>query len=169
MMPPKGASGMIIVLMGVTSSGKTTAGRLLAEATGFRFYDADDFHPAANIDKMRQGIALNDADRRPWLEALRDLVRHCLAERVDAVLACSALKESYRRYLRIDPQVRLFYLKADCRLIKQRLRQRQGHFMHPDLLASQFATLEEPRDAVWVDAALDPDAIVATVRRALQI
>jgi gluconokinase len=112
---------------------------------------------------------LNDADRQPWLETLRDLVRRCLAEHTDAVLACSALKESYRRYLLIDPQVRLSYLRADQALIRARLLQRRGHFMHPNLLASQFATLEEPKDALWVDASRGPDEIVAALRRQLQV
>jgi len=160
---------MVIILMGVTASGKTTVGRMLAVELAYRFYDADDFHPRANIDKMRRGIALDDADRRPWLEALSDLVRRSLAGHTDAVLACSALKQSYRRSLLIDPQVRLVYLKADHDLIRQRLRRRQGHFMNPDLLASQFATLEEPQEALWVDASLEPPEIVAAVRRQLQI
>jgi gluconokinase len=160
---------MVIILMGVTGSGKTTVGRLLAKALGYQFYDADDFHPRANIDKMSQGIPLNDADRQPWLETLRDLVRRCLAEHTDAVLACSALKESYRGYLLIDPQVRLSYLRADQELIRARLLQRRGHFMHSDLLASQFATLEEPKDALWVEASLGRHEIVAALRRQLQV
>jgi gluconokinase len=160
---------MVIILMGVTSSGKTTLGRLLAEALGYQFYDADDFHPGVNIDKMSRGIPLDDIDRQPWLETLRGLVRRCLAEHTDAVLACSALKEIYRRYLLCDPQVRLVYLKADRELIRERLLQRRGHFMNPALLASQFATLEEPKDALWVDASLAPGEIIATIRRQLQI
>ncbi len=160
---------MVIILMGVTSSGKTTLGRLLAEAIGYQFYDADDFHPGVNIDKMSRGIPLDDIDRQPWLETLRDLIRRCLAEHTDAVLACSALKEVYRRYLLCDPQVRLVYLKADPELIHERLLQRRGHFMNPALLASQFATLEEPKDALWVDASLVPGEIIATIRRQLQI
>jgi gluconokinase len=160
---------MIIILMGVTASGKTTVGRLLAAASGYQFYDADDFHPSANIDKMRQGIPLDDADRRPWLETLRDLVRRCLAEQCNVVLACSALKEDYRRYLLIDPGVRLVYLKADEELIRQRLQRRQGHFMSPALLQSQFTTLEEPRNALWADASRSPQEIVATLRRRLEI
>lgn len=160
---------MVIILMGVTSSGKTTVGLILAKSLGYEFFDADDFHPRANIDKMSRGIPLDDADRQPWLETLRDLVCRCLAEPTDAVLACSALKEGYRRYLASDPQVRLVYLKADQDLIRERLLQRRGHFMSPALLESQFATLEEPKDALWVDASLAPGEIVATIRRQLQI
>jgi gluconokinase len=160
---------MVIILMGVAGSGKTTVGRMLAEALGYQFYDADDFHPGVNIDKMSRGIPLDDFDRQPWLETLRDLIRRCLAEHTDAVLACSALKEVYRRYLLCDPQVRLVYLKADPELIHERLLQRRGHFMNPALLASQFATLEEPKDALWVDASLVPGEIIATIRRQLQI
>ena len=159
---------MVIILMGVTSSGKTTVGRLLAGALGYQFYDADDFHPPANLDKMSRGIPLDDTDRQPWLETLRDLVRRCLAEQTDAVLACSALKEAYRRYLLIDPHVRLVYLQADQELIRERLLQRRRHFMNPALLESQFATLEEPKDALWVEASLSPREIVATIRHQLQ-
>jgi gluconokinase len=160
---------MVIVLMGVTASGKTTVGRLLARACDYLFYDADDFHPRVNIDKMQHGMPLDDADRRPWLATLRDLVRRCLAENTDAVLACSALKECYRRYLLIDPQVRLIYLKADRGLIRRRLQQRRGHFMSPALLESQFATLEEPQDAIWLDASLNPLDIITLIRHRLQI
>jgi gluconokinase len=160
---------MVIILMGVTASGKTTVGRLLAAELQWPFYDADDFHPAANITKMQRGIPLTDSDRWPWLEALRDQVRRCVTSGSDAVLACSALKEAYRRYLHIDPQVRLVYLKADRELIRQRLQQRHGHFMNPALLDSQFATLEEPTWGLRVDAALEPTAIVRTIRRELQI
>jgi gluconokinase len=159
---------MVIILMGVTASGKTTVGRLLASALGYLFYDADDFHPRANIDKMQRGIPLNDADRLPWLETLRDLVRRCLAENRDAVLACSALKDVYRQYLLVDPQVTLVYLKADQDLIRQRLLQRQGHFMNPTLLTSQFATLEAPTQAIEVDAFLSPGDIVSAIRHQLQ-
>jgi gluconokinase len=160
---------MVVILMGVTASGKTTVGRLLATASGYQFYDADDFHPRANVDKMRRGIPLDDADRRPWLEALRDLVRRCLAEGRNAVLACSALKEAYRRYFLIDPRVKLVYLKVDEGLIRQRLQRRRGHFMNPSLLESQFATLEEPENALWLDASRSPEEVVGTIRRRLQM
>jgi gluconokinase len=160
---------MVVILMGVTASGKTTVGRLLATASGYQFYDADDFHPRANVDKMRRGIPLDDADRRPWLEALRDLVRRCLAEERNAVLACSALKEAYRRYFLIDPRVKLVYLKVDEGLIRQRLQRRRGHFMNPSLLESQFATLEEPENALWLDASRSPEELVGTIRCRLQM
>jgi len=160
---------MVIIFMGVSGAGKTMVGCLLAKAVGYQFYDADDFHPPANIDKMRRGIPLDDADRQPWLETLGALVRRCLAAQTDAVLACSALKEAYRRHLLSDPHVRLVYLKADQDLVRERLLQRRGHFMHPTLLESQFATLEEPQDAVCADAALSPTEIVATIKCQLQI
>jgi gluconokinase len=160
---------MVVILMGVTASGKTTIGRKLADELRWPFYDADDFHPATNIDKMERGLPLTDADRRPWLDALRDQVQRCLADGRDAVLTSSALKEAYRQDLLIDPQVKLVYLKAAPELIRQRLRQRQGHFMNPALLDSQFATLEEPRQAVYIDAGLDAETIVRKIRQALQI
>jgi gluconokinase len=160
---------MVVILTGVTASGKTTVGHMLAAELRWPFYDADDFHPTANINKMRRGIPLTDADRRPWLEALRDQVRRCLAEGVDAVFACSALKETYRHYLLIDPRMALVYLKADRELIRQRLQQRHGHCMNPALLDSQFATLEEPKQGICIDAALAPATIVSTIRQALQI
>lgn len=158
---------MIIILMGVTASGKTTVGRLLASALGYHFYDADEFHPHSNIDKMRHGIPLDDADRLPWLEILRALVCRCLAEHADTVLACSALKEAYQQYLLVDPHVRLVYLKADQDLIRQRLLRRRGHFMNPQLLKSQFATLEEPKQGICIDASLAPEEIVSAIRHRL--
>jgi gluconokinase len=158
---------MVVILMGVTASGKTTVGRLLASVLGYHFYDADDFHPHSNIDKMRRGIPLDDADRLPWLETLRHLVCCCVAEHADAVLACSALKEAYQQFLLVDPLVRLVYLRADRDLIRQRLLQRRGHFMNPQLLESQFATLEEPKQGIWIDAQLTPEEIVSAIRHRL--
>lgn len=160
---------MVIILMGVSGAGKTVVGRLLASAVGYQFYDADDFHPSANIDKMRRGLPLDDADRQPWLATLRALVHRCLTTSTDAVLACSALKQAYQRHLVIDPQVRLVYLKANPDLIRERLLQRRGHFMPPTLLESQFTTLEEPQEALWVDAAKRPMDLVTAIRHHLQI
>ena len=158
---------MVIVLMGVTGSGKTTIGRLLSKQLGWSYYDADDFHPSANVEKMHNGIPLNDQDRKPWLEALRNLIRNCLEHNESSVLACSALKESYRQYLLLDERVKLIYLKGDYELIKKRLNKRRGHYMNPKLLDSQFDTLEEPTDAISVDVSSTPKQIVKTIRNAL--
>src|SRR5205814_8933845 len=139
---------MIIVLMGVTGSGKTMVGRLLAEDLGWTYIDADDFHSEPNIEKMRGGIPLNDADRKPWLESLRESVRDCLFRNENAVFACSALKESYREFLLLDERVKLVYLKGNYQAIRERLAQRRGHFMDPALLDSQIETLEEPSECL---------------------
>src|ERR1051325_9064871 len=135
---------MIIVIMGVTGSGKTTIGRLLASALDWSFADGDDVPPAANIQKMSHGIPLDDDDRRPWLQAIRCWIEAALARGESAVIACSALKEAYRETLYVGSGVRFVYLAANAALVEQRLRTRIGHFMNPTLMASQFATLEEP-------------------------
>lgn len=159
---------MVIVLMGVSGSGKTTVGRLLAQQLGWKYYEADDYHPDANVEKMRGGIPLDDGDRRPWLEALRDVIRGCLARDESAVLACSALKESYREFLLIDERVVLVYLKGDYETIRRRLARRRGHYMNPNLLDSQFDTLEEPAAAAaHVAVSSSPDEIVKEIRSRL--
>ncbi len=160
---------MIIVLMGVTGSGKTTVGQNLAASLGWQYFDADEFHSAANIEKMKSGVPLNDADRKPWLESLQRVIRDSLKKAEPAVLACSALKESYRDMLLIDERVRFVYLKGDYDLIKERLRARSDHYMNPDLLDSQFETLEEPNDALQIDIGSSPDAIVEIIRQRLCI
>ena len=160
---------MFIVLMGVTGSGKSTVGRGLARELGWRFYDADDFHPAANVEKMSRGVPLDDRDRAPWLEALRELVRACVARGEGAVLACSALKERYRDYLLVDEDVKLVYLKGDYELIRARLDNRQGHFMNASLLDSQFAALEEPGRALTIDVSSPPAEIIRTIRDGLGV
>lgn len=156
-------------MMGVAGSGKTTIGRHLAEDLGWAFYDADDFHPASNVDKMSRGIPLNDADRLPWLETLRDLVRDCLERGESAVLACSALKASYREYLLTDERIKLVYLKGDHALIEERLRSRHGHFMRPEMLDSQFAALEEPDEISHHDISLPPKDVVKAIRTRLEL
>jgi gluconokinase len=161
---------MILVLMGVSGSGKTTIGAMLAEALQWRFYEGDDLHSAANRSKMAHGIALTDADRLPWLHRIRRLIERCLSDGVDAVIACSALKRSYRQAIVTDArQVRVVYLKGSPKLIKGRLGKRKGHFMPSSLLPSQFEALEEPRDAITIDVADPPAQIVEAVRKRLAI
>ena len=153
-----------IVLMGVAGSGKTTVGRALAAQLGWKFYDADDFHPPASVAKMARGIPLDDADRLPWLETLRALVRACLERGEGGVLACSALKASYRAYLLLDGRVKLAYLKGDFDLIQKRLADRRGHFMSAAMLESQFDALEEPGKEFHVDISTTPEEIVRAIR-----
>jgi len=155
---------MVVVLMGVAGSGKTTVGQLLAGLAGATFYDADDFHPPANVEKMRGGAPLTDEDRLPWLEALRSLIASCLERGARAVLACSALKEQYRERLLMDERVKLVYLKGDYELIEQRLKNRRGHFMKREMLDSQFDTLEEPRRALHVEVAASPEEIAEAIK-----
>ncbi|MGC2442786.1 gluconokinase [Candidatus Binatus sp.] len=160
---------MIVIVMGVTGAGKTTIGRALAAALGWEFHDGDDLHSEANKLKMRSGIALDDADRAPWLAAIRKLIEAMLSEGRDGVVACSALKQSYRDEIVVDPKaVKIVYLKGSKEMIAERLRNRGAHFMDPDLLQSQFDTLEEPRDAIVVDIAAAPEAIVNEIVAALE-
>jgi gluconokinase len=158
---------MIAIVMGVTGSGKTTVGRLLAEQLGWTFADADDFHPRANVEKMERGVPLNDDDRAPWLDRLRAQVMNWIANGQSAVLACSALKRNYRQELSVGPEVRFVYLKGSPELIAKRLRLRRGHFADEKILAGQFADLEEPETAVTVDIAQTPEKIVAEIREKL--
>jgi gluconokinase len=158
---------MIVVLMGVSGSGKTTVGRLLARKLGWTFLDADDYHPAANIEKMRRGVPLNDEDRRPWLEALRRRVDEACARGENVVLACSALKHAYQEYLQHDAvgQVHYVHLRGSEALIAERLAARKGHFMNPALLHSQFETLEPPDEAIQIDITPASEVIAAEIRQ----
>jgi len=158
---------MIVIVMGVVGAGKTTVGRLLAEQSGWEFADADDFHPPSNVEKIRHGISLNDDDRKPWLDSLRKAIIAWIAEHRNVVLACSALKRSYRQELAVGPEVRFVHLKGSAALIADRLRARQGHFASEQILASQFADLEEPNEAVTVQVAATPQRIVAEIRKKL--
>jgi gluconokinase len=159
---------MVIILIGVAGSGKTTVGRILAARLGCEFHDADDLHPPQNLEKMRRGIALTDEDRLPWLHAVRDLVQRFLDENRCAVVACSALKQSYRDLLIVDAaKVKLVYLKGSQALITERLAHRTGHFFDQRLLESQFDTLEEPADAIVVDISESPEKIADTIRARL--
>jgi gluconokinase len=135
---------VIVIVFGVSGAGKTTVGKLLTQELGWRFYEADDFHPRANIEKMRSGRPLTDEDRWPWLESLRAHITRSLGAKENAGLACSALKRAYRERLRVSDEVKFVFLQGDYALIENQLRSRRGHFMNPDLLRSQFADLEEP-------------------------
>jgi gluconokinase len=159
---------MVIVLMGVAGSGKTTVGLALAAQLSWTFRDADEFHPPANVDKMSRGIPLNDRDRHPWLAAIRAYIDETLMRGDSAVVTCSALKERYRQIIVPDPaQVKLVHLAGDFALIAGRMRAREGHFMKPEMLSSQFADLEPPRDALTVDIAQPPEVMVTQIRNAL--
>ena len=158
---------MIIVLVGVAGSGKTTVGRKLAEALDGPFYDADDFHSPANKEKMGRGIPLTDEDRLPWLQVLHAQMTEWGKGKSPAVLACSALKQKYRDLLSAGLDVKWVYLKGDPEILRRRMEGRKGHFAGPQLLASQFAALEEPKDAVEVDIQETPGAIVRQILQAL--
>jgi gluconokinase len=155
---------MIIVLMGVSGAGKTTLGRELAERLGVPFIEGDDFHPPANVAKMASGVPLEDHDRWPWLENLNRILR---AEK-HAVLACSALKDAYRRRLLEGvADARLVHLQGDKALIAGRLESRAHRYMPASLLESQFAILEPPQEAIVVDVAADAASCVETIVRAV--
>lgn len=156
--------------MGVAGCGKTTIGRLLAQKLAWRFDDADEFHPAANVAKMSAGQPLNDDDRAPWLKAISDHIADCLAREEGAVVTCSALKKAYRDVILVDPvRVKFVHLHGSRELLWERIGGREGHFMKPAMLDSQLATLEIPEDALTVDIAPSPEAIVATICDSLSL
>ena len=155
---------MVVIVMGVSGSGKTTVGSLLAGRLGWSFRDGDDFHPAANVAKMRSGTPLTDEDRLPWLLAIQAFMRKCHADGQSAVIACSALKERYREVLLcMEPWVRFVHLRGSRELIAQRMQARAGHFMPPTLLDSQLATLEPPADSLAVDIRAEPADLVEEI------
>lgn len=158
----------IIVLMGVTGAGKTTIGELLSSKLQWRFFDADDFHPPANIAKMAAGIPLEDEDRWPWLENLRNEMRREINAGQSAIFACSALKKSYRDFLTADEEgIKLVYLKGDPSLIFQRISTRTDHFMKEAMLASQLAILEEPTNRLTINVSAPPESIATSIIREL--
>jgi gluconokinase len=157
---------MIVILMGVSGAGKTTVGTLLAGRLGWRFVEADDYHSEANRARMARGEGLTDADRAPWLDRLSEVITAAAAAGTSMVLACSALKEKYRRQLRAaggDAPVQFVYLKVPPAVAAERLQHRTGHYAKADLAPSQFADLEEPGDALVVDATRAPDDVVQEI------
>jgi gluconokinase len=149
---------MVLILMGVVGAGKTTVGELLAQKLGWKFADGDDFHPAANVEKVRKGISLTDADREPWLTALHSAITKWNTDNQNVVLACSALKRKYRDALGTE-HITYIYLKGSRELILGRLRARHGHFANESILATQLEDLEEPEDAIAVEIGPTPGVI----------
>jgi gluconokinase len=158
---------MIIVVMGVSGAGKTTVGSLLATRLGCEFLDADAFHPPENVAKMAAGVPLTDEDRQLWLVKLHRALAERAANGTSVVLACSALKDSYRKVLEDGVAIRWVYLRISPETAHERLRERVGHYAKETLVESQFETLEEPRDALVVDGEKEPDAIVEEIVRAI--
>jgi gluconokinase len=160
----------VLIFMGVAGSGKTTVAALFAKKTGATFYEGDEFHPPANIARMRSGIPLTDDDREQWLQTLREIVTRALVANEFAVLTCSALKAKYRERLQGgDPRVKFVHLTGPRALLKGRLESRRGHFMPPGLLDSQLAALEAPSDALTFSCELPPEEIVTALVQALGI
>lgn len=155
---------MVLILMGPMGCGKTTIGKMLAEKLGWPFYDADDFHPKENVEKMQTGIALSDEDRKLWLEKLRANMRRWLKDKQNIILACSALKQAYRDILGVNQNtVRTVYLKGSYELLRKRIEERQHRYMDKNLLRSQLDILEEPKDGLCVDISATPEEIVSTI------
>jgi gluconokinase len=169
---------VIVMVMGVCGCGKSTVGQALANQLGWPFFDADDFHPRANVAKMAKGVALTDEDREPWLDGVAAEMRAVARKGQHAVLACSALKESYRQRIARGledpqaesegPELRIVYLKGDAKTIEPRLALRSGHFMPASLLESQFAALEEPEHAMVIDIRQTTEAQAAQIAAALR-
>lgn len=158
--------------MGPAGSGKTTIGKLLAAQFSWEFADGDDFHPPANVAKMSRGIPLTDEDRLPWLQSIRDAMQQWLAQGRNVVLACSALKRSYRDLLGIGSNtknIKLVYLKGSFDLLLERLHSRKGHYMKEQMLASQLADLEEPADAIIIDISKTAEEIVSEIRNQIEV
>jgi gluconokinase len=162
---------MVVILMGVSGAGKTFIGKRLAAELHWSFYEGDDYHPQSNVAKMSRGMALTDADRAPWIDALHELIVELRAQDEAAILTCSALKRAYRdRLVGGRNGVRIVYLRGSYELIQQRLKDRRGHFMKVELLTSQFEVLEEPdasEDVLTVDISQKPKTIVETIKHEL--
>ena len=161
---------IVIVLMGVSGSGKSTVGTALADILGWQFYEGDDFHSESNVKKMAQGTPLTDEDREPWLANLHDLIAEQIASEKPAIIACSALKQKYRDQLLEDNEgTMIVYLRGDYELIDQRMQKRQKHYMKADMLQSQFDALEEPENAIVVSIEVGIDKIVDEIINTLNV
>jgi gluconokinase len=160
---------MVILIMGTTGAGKTTVGKLLAARLGWTFLDADDFHPAANIEMMKRGIPLADADRMPWLENIHASLIQLSAAGSNVVLACSALKQSYRDKLTAGTDMRVVYLRGTYDQMRRHIEARHGHFAGEAILAGQFADLEEPKNALVLDVSRPPDDLASNVIASLDL
>ena len=163
---------MIVIIFGVSGAGKTTIGKLLAAQLGWQFYEADDFHPRSNIEKMRRGRPLTDEDRWPWLERLREQLTRSVAAKENAVLACSALKRAYRERLHVSDDVKFVFLCGDYVVVEKQLRRRRAHFMNPELLRSQFTDLEEPgadEDVLTIELGRTPEELVEEIKTNLRL
>jgi gluconokinase len=163
---------VILIIFGVSGAGKTTVGKLLAREFGWSFIEADDFHPAANIEKMRSGHPLTDKDRWPWLEQLRQQIERSFSAGENAVLACSALKRAYRDRLRVSDEVKFVFLSGDYALVEKQLRSRHGHFMNAALLQSQFDDLEVPQpdeNVLTIEPGRTPEEIVERIKTKLNL
>jgi len=161
---------MVILVMGVAGSGKSTIAHKLADSLGWQYIDADDFHPLENIEKMRQGMPLTDRDRLPWLSLLQHMIETWLKSQQNVVLACSALKAAYRQMLHVGQTgVQLVYLKGSDELLAERIQQRHNHFMKLELLKSQLDVLEEPTTGIVIEISQTPEAIVQQIRQALNV
>ncbi len=160
---------MVILVMGVSGSGKTTIGEMLSTQLNWPFVDGDSLHSAANIAKMAAGIPLTDDDRAPWLQSIHDVMEGWRTQHKNGIIASSALKEKYRQRLLTSAEIKLVYLRGSYDLIYSRMQHRPGHYMKPEMLQSQFAALEEPKDAVVVDISESAEQIVASIRQKLAI
>ena len=160
---------MIVLVMGVSGSGKTTIGEALARELGWKYLDADDYHPVANVVKMRAGVPLEDSDRWPWLEKIHEELVRLTAAGKNVVLACSALKESYRKQLSAGLDLRIVYLRGSYEVMRCHIERRHGHFAGASILAGQFADLEEPKDALVLDVTATPGEIADQVIHQLNL
>ena len=160
---------MVILVMGVSGSGKTTIGQMLSAQLNWPFVDGDSLHSAANVAKMAAEIPLTDDDRAPWLQSIHDVMEGWLIQQKNGIVASSALKEKYRRILLTSPEIKIVYLRGSYELIYSRMQHRPGHYMKPEMLQSQFAALEEPADAIVIDIAAPAEEIVANIRQKLAI